>query len=382
MKLLFISLIIIYFIPAVYGQQGSKADDALLLEYYQNQRFADAADYLKKTYPEPVTDLKILGSLAYSSQMAGRLPEAELYYGRIYAADTTNTTVIFSLGNIMARRGDNVKALFYYKKILLKDSTNFSVYKQMGGMAQNAGSMADAIKYYEKANQINPAEPGVAYDLSSFYINAKRYQKADTIVSAALKADTANLLLLLSKAQVDYHLEKYPETIFECTKLINYGQRQNLVISTLGTSYFELKDYNNCINTFKLLEETNTATEISYYCTAMSYKALGNQPMAISYFEKAIKEAISTHVNSYYGEMADSYSQLHQVKNAVAAYQKSLLYGELPLTYYDIASLYDTELKRKELALQYYKKYVKSDPPQNQKPYLNYSKRRIGELSR
>ena len=114
----------------------------------------------------------------------------------------------------------------------------------------------------------------------------------------------------------------------------------------------------------------------------MSYKALGNQPMAISYFEKAIKEAISNNVNSYYGEMADSYSQVHQVKNAVATYQKSLLYGELPLTYYDIASLYVVQLKNKALALQYYKKYVKSDPPGDQKAYLIYSKRRIGELSR
>ncbi|MDR3694870.1 tetratricopeptide repeat protein [Mucilaginibacter sp.] len=382
MKSLYISLIIICFIPAVYGQQGNKADDALLLEYYQNQRFADAADYLKKTYAEPVTDLKILSSLAYSSQMAGRLPDAEGYYERIYMADTTNTSVLFSLGNIMVRRGNNIKALFYYKKILLKDSTNFSVYKQMGSMAINAGNLAEATKYYEKANKINPAEPDVAYDLSSFYINAKLFQKADTIVSKALKADTANLLLLLSKAQVDYHLEKYPETVLECTRLINYGQRQNLVINSLGTSYYKLKDYNNCINTFKLLEETNTATEISYYCTAMSYKALGDQHKAISYFEKAIKEAISNNVNSYYSEMADSYSQVHQVKNAVGAYQKSLLYGAMPLTYYDIASLYDVQLKKKEMALQYYKKYVKSDPPEEQKPYLTYSKRRIGELSR
>ena len=382
MKSLYISLIIICFIPAVYGQQGAKADDVLLLEYYQNQRFADVADYLKKTYPEPVVDTKILGSLAYSSQMAGRLPDAEAYYERIYSADTTNTTVIFSLGNIMARRGDNVKALFYFKKILFSDSTNFSVYKQMGRMAQNAGNLQDAIKYYEKANRINPEEPDVAYDLSSFYINNKKYNKADTVLTVALKADTGNLLLLQSKAEVDYHLERYPAAVMECTKLINYGDGESHVINTLGTCYYKLKDYNNCINTFKLLEESNTATEISYYCTAMSYKALGDQQMAISYFEKAIKEAISNNVNSYYGEMADSYSQEHQVKNAVSAYQKSLLYGMMPLTYYDIASLYDVQLKKKDLALQYYKKYVKSDPPEEQKPYLAYSKKRIGELSR
>jgi len=44
--------------------------------------------------------------------------------------------------------------------------------------------------------------------------------------------------------------------------------------------------------------------------------------------------------------------------------------------------LYDTQLKKKELALLYYKKYIKSDPPEEQKTYLNYAKRRIAELSR
>jgi hypothetical protein len=80
--------------------------------------------------------------------------------------------------------------------------------------------------------------------------------------------------------------------------------------------------------------------------------------------------------------MADSYSQIHQLKNAASAYQKSLLYGVLPLTYYDLASLYDVQLKKHDLALQYYKKYLKSDPPEAQKAYENYSKRRVKELSK
>jgi tetratricopeptide (TPR) repeat protein len=80
--------------------------------------------------------------------------------------------------------------------------------------------------------------------------------------------------------------------------------------------------------------------------------------------------------------MADSYNQVHQVKNAVSAYQKSLLYGEMPLIYYSIASLYDVQLKKKALALQYYKKYIKSNPPVDQEAYITFSKQRIGVLSR
>src|ERR1700753_1789440 len=106
MKSACLGIIIIVYTLSGFCQQTRKADEALLLEYYQNQRFSDAADYLKKTYPEPVGDMKVLTQLAYTSQMAGKLADAESYYQRIYNIDSTNTTVLFNLGAINIRRGN------------------------------------------------------------------------------------------------------------------------------------------------------------------------------------------------------------------------------------------------------------------------------------
>ncbi|MDB5150778.1 MAG: tetratricopeptide repeat protein, partial [Mucilaginibacter sp.] len=58
MKSFFITLLLTLSVLQLRAQQA--ANDSLLLDYYQNQRFADAADYLKKIYPEPVTDIKVL----------------------------------------------------------------------------------------------------------------------------------------------------------------------------------------------------------------------------------------------------------------------------------------------------------------------------------
>jgi len=382
MKRSILLVLLISFCHSLFAQSNNKADDSLLLEYYQTQRFSEAADYLKKTYPEPINDAKILAGLAYASQMAGRLPDADGYYQRIYDVDTTNLTALFNLGSINARRGNEIKAIEYYKKILLKDSTNFSVLKQMGTLSQNAGNINDAVSYLHKANKINPTEPDVAYDLANFYLNLKLYKNADTVVNIALQADTGNLLLLFAKAQTVYRMEKYPETIEVCNKLIRSGDQINMVINTLGTAYFHLNQYVNSINTFKILEQNQTASETSYYYTAMSYKALKDQKMAIVYFEKAIKEAISANANSYYSEIGDSYDQIHQPKKAINAYQKSLLYGDLPLTFYALATLYDVELKNRPMALQNYRKYIKSNPPPNQHSYLTYAKTRIAVLTR
>jgi tetratricopeptide (TPR) repeat protein len=381
MKRSILTLILVGVFNVLIAQQNIKTDDSLLLEYYQTQRFSEAADYLKKTYPEPVSDVKILSGLAYASQMAGRLPDADGYYQRIYDADTTNIAALFNLGSINARRGSDAKALGFYKKILLKDSTNFNVLKQMGTLSQNAGNITDAMNYLHQANKINPAEPDVAYDLATFYLNFKLYKNADTVVDIALQADTSNLLLLFAKAQTVYRLEQYPETVEVCNKLIKSGDQISVLINMLGTSYFHLNQYVNSINTFKILEQNKTASETSYYYTAMSYKALKDQKMAIAYFEKAIKEAISANADSYYSEIGDSYDKIHQPKKAINAYQKSLLYGKLPLTYYALANMYDLELKNRPVALQNYRKYIKSNPPLNQHSYVTYAKTRIAALT-
>lgn len=381
MKISILFFLLISFCPLLFAQSNNKADDSLLLEYYQTQRFSEAADYLKKTYPEPISDIRVLSGLAYASQMAGRLPDAEGYYQRIYLSDTTNMAALFNLGSINVRRGNDAKAMEYYKKILLKDSTNFNVLKQMGTLSQNAGDITNATNYLHKANKINPTEPDVAYDLATFYINLKLFNNADTVADIALQADTGNLLLLFAKAQAVYSLEKYPETIEFCNKLIKSGDQINLVVNMLGTAYFHLNQYVNSINTFKILEQNQTASETSYYYMAMSYKALKDQKMAIFYFEKAIKAAISANASSYYSEIGDSYEKMHQSKMAVKAYQKSLLYGELPLTFYALATMYDIELKNRAMALQNYRKYIKSNPPANQHSYITYAKTRIVMLA-
>ncbi|MGN6640894.1 MAG: hypothetical protein ACTHJ8_18435 [Mucilaginibacter sp.] len=380
MKRYLIFSILVCLASTAFAQQ---IDNNLLLEYYQNQRFAEAADYLKKTYPEPVSDPKILASLAYTSQMAGRLPEAEVYYLRIYDKDSTNTAILYNLGAINMRRGNNARALIFYKKILLRDSTNFNVYKQLANLSQNMANVPAAITYLKKANTINPVDADVASDLATILINLKLYHGADSIVDKALNADTSNLLLLRDKAIVNYRLEKFPPTIIICDKLLKQGEGAGDIISMLGTSYYMVKRYDSCINTFRVLEQSGTANETSYYYTAMSNKALNNQQKAIVYFNKAINAAISPNVDSYYSEMADSYDKQHQLKKAIAAYQKSLLYDENPvLTYYAMAYMYDSELKNPKAAAKYYKKYLKARPPERQKSYIEYSEDRLKQLSR
>ncbi|WP_454803050.1 tetratricopeptide repeat protein [Mucilaginibacter phyllosphaerae] len=369
-------------INSVYAQETTKIDDALLLDYYQTQRFADAADYLKKTYQEPINSTKALGQLAYTSNMAGRLADAEGYYQRIYNIDSTNTPVLFSLGSLNLRRGNNAKAELYYKRILTNDTTNFMVYKQLATISSDKSDFDNYIYYLQKANRINPAEPDVAADLSDFYVKVKFNALAEKVLTLAITADPENIILLNSLMRLQYAQKKWPETISTCLKLVDFGNNSAQVLIKLGVAYYNTKNYECSLATFVSIDDIGQ-NETSYYYTALAYKALKDQNMSIAYMEKAITEGLSENIGSYYGEIADSNEKLFRYKKAITAYQKGLQFSETPMIYYALAGLYDDHLKDKKNAVKYYKKYLAGKPSiEKQKSYIDYSKSRLATLGR
>lgn len=382
MKSIF-SLILTFAVStACFAQQTTKIDDALLLDYYQNQRFAEAADYLKKTYTEPVNSTKALSQLAYTSNMAGRLADAEAYYQRIYNIDSTNTAVLHSLGSLNLRRGNNAKAELYYKRIIAHDTTNFIVYKQLATISHDKNDITSYILYLQKANQLNPAEADVASDLSDMYISMKFNPQAEKVLTAAITADPENLVLLNSLMKLQYTQKKWPETVNTCLKLVNNGNLSGQVLTKLGVAYYNTKNYECSISTFMSMDEI-ARNETSYYYAGLGYKAVKDQNMAIFYLHKAITEGISPNTGAYYGEVADSNEKLKRFKKAITAYQKSLEFDESPMIYYSLANVYDTNLKDKKSAIKYYKKYLAGKPPVNkQKGFIDYSKNRVAVLSR
>jgi tetratricopeptide (TPR) repeat protein len=381
MKVLNLIIFCCLFTSVTIAQQKNSKTDSLLVDYYQTQKYAEAADYLKRIYPEPVENPKIISQLAYTSSMAGRLPDAEGYYQRLYSQDSTNQVTLFSMASINIRRGNNVKAINFYKRILKIDSNNFNVYKQLALLTTS--DPAASTTYLIKANSLNPQDANVAFDLVVQLIPMHQEIAAEKVIDIALKADTANLTLLRGKAQICYAVKKYPDAIEICKKLIINGDQSSQVINYKGISEFMLKKYTDCITTFHLLDNANMQNESSYYYLGMSHKALKEDAKAIYYLQQAITEGISPNTDTYYSEIADSYDRLHLPKKALTSYQRGLTFGEKPMVYYAMASIYDANLKDTMNAVKYYKKYLSTKPPvDKQQSYIDFTAKRIVDLRR
>ncbi len=181
----------------IHAQQYN-VNDAVLIDMYQNQHYAEAAEYLKQNCPEPISNPKTLNRLAYTYQMAGKSLIAESYYTRIYNQDTTNIPVLLNLALINSNRENRPKAIYYFEKAGVLDTKNFQAYKQLGRLYIESKDTLNAFKNLTKASILNPEDPNVACDLSSLMIVTKKFRQAETVLRGALPSNSTNFFLLPS----------------------------------------------------------------------------------------------------------------------------------------------------------------------------------------
>ncbi|PJJ84612.1 tetratricopeptide repeat protein [Mucilaginibacter auburnensis] len=376
--LLFIAF---YFSMESYAQETRKTDDALLLDYYQGGRYAEALTYLKTVYAEPVSDAKELTRLAYTASMANKLPEAEAYYQQIYNRDTTNKTSLYNMATINQRRGNNFKAESYLKKYIKLDTTTFAVYKQLANFAATKADFTAQLAYLQRANKLDSIEFDVAADLSDLYVKLKFNQQAEKVLSVAIAADPENIVLLQSLLKLASAQKKWQLAVKTGEQLLQAGDGSAFTATKLGVAYYQMKSYRCGIETLAALPDI-FQTEVTAYFTGACYKQLKDPKNAVYYFDKAIKLSISPSTNTYYSEMGDTYEGMKLLSKAQSSYQKALLYDEKPLTLYFLANLFDRQLKDPSSALKYFKKYLASKPDANEeKDYIAYSKSRVEQLT-
>jgi len=360
--------------------QSRKVSYEKLLGYYQSQKYVEAADYLKGIYGENSENAKGISKLAYTYMMANRLPEAEANYLKILRRDSSNISALFNLATINVKREHNEQAVKYYHDILKIDSTDFRVYKQLA-MLTRKQAMPQKISYLRKASQLNPTDPDIAYTLAESYCQAKEYAAADTILSAALNADSVNLKLLNMKLPVSIGLKKYRTAIETGKKLFHYGDSSTFVANHLGRAYFLNSEYTNALHTFLIIKDESFDNEMLFHSISLCYRELKDFKNATLYLEKAIKQGISPKIASYYGLIGESYESLNLNKEANDAYKQGLLFENNGSLLYNIALVYETKLNDKKSAINYYTQYLKTIDSKEKPRLTSFINNKIAELT-
>lgn len=381
MKQLFLFFSIVFAYQLSIAQSKTGIDREKLLDYYQTQRYAEAAAYLQSYHKEDTQDIKALSQMAYANLMAGKLTEAEKYYLKLNSLQPNNLPTLFSLAGISSRRGNVEQAKAYYVEVLKNDSTSFSAYKQLADLDREGVSLV-RNHYLEKANELMPADADVAFDLCEIYFKMNFFDKAKRVLEPALAADSGNLRLLKMKMPINMASRNYPEAIKTGHVLLNYGDSSTFVLNNLAKSFFLSLDYPNALKYFLIIQDKAFDNEGLYYNIGLSYRGVKDFKNAVPYFEKAIKEGISPKIATYYGLLGDSYESVNQNESANKAYKKGLQFENNGSLLYNIALVYETKLNDKKNAVNYYDQYLKTINPKEQPKLISFIKNKIEELKK
>jgi hypothetical protein len=93
---------------------------------------------------------------------------------------------------------------------------------------------------------------------------------------------------------------------------------------------------------------------------------------------RAIESGISENIEVYYSQLARTYEEAKDYKNAIHYYQAAYEKSKTKILLYDLARNYDVYFKDKSTAIAYYKRYLASDD--TIKLAREYAKRRLDML--
>lgn len=347
-------------------------------EYYSNQDYENAFTSFKKCYETDSLNVKCLQSAGLSAYRLGDIPEARKLFLELIKTDSTNRIGLTQLATIFEQSKNTPKAIKYYNQLTKIFPDNAVFYRKLAQQYQGAGLMTEAFTNYLKANALNKRDLFTIKGLAELFITNKQYSEADSMLLEGLRMDTFNINLHFLMAQSKYKQKSYDSTVHYLTNIIGRIDFSPYYNKMLGYSYIQIDSFEKSIPIlFKALNDPGSAENAHYYL-ATAYNELDNKPYAKHHYEKALEEGISGNVDIYHRVLAKMYNEENQLSKAIDHYKDAYKYGKDPLVLFYLARAADVYYKDKNIAINYYKKYYKSN--HSNKEYVTYAKERARQL--
>jgi tetratricopeptide (TPR) repeat protein len=300
-------------------------------------------------------------------------------YNKALQLDSTNQVALMQLGQLYPRNGESDKAKRCYEKLIALDSTNSFYYKQFATFESSVNDMGVSLKLYSKSLALNPTDMESYASLGAILLELDDFIALDTLLKRGLARDSTQASLLVLQAKSQMGQQQYRGAVKTLGKLLDKKDTIPAYARLLGISYFQLNEYPNVVKCMNFLLNSNLKSEWVYYYLGVSYRELNDLPRSIEYMDKAIEEGISDNLGIYYSQLARTFEEKKDYKNAIHYYKAAYEKSKSKIMLYHLARNYDVYYKDKTTAIAYYKQYLLSDD--TIKIAREYSRHRLNRLS-
>lgn len=375
----FITFIIVFITIASNAQVPDKEK---ISDFFQNQQYEDAIDYLKPFYIKDSANLQTLNSLGYAFYMNDNREEAKIYFQKIFDNDSNNISANQYLANIdISNRDYDLAKTFVYRLIHINPSRS-SYFRILAWIYKKNREEDSARFYFKHAYYLAPADSKNILAYGDILINDSNYLKADSVLGAGLAKDPYNINFLKLLIQSSYDSKNYEGMIAPGEKLIRMGELQFPILSKLVFAFYSLKKYEDCIHLCELMDSNFIAVESTYYYESISWSKLNNLPRSNELLEKCLSYAVSKTAELYYYDLARNNETMKYYQKAISNYDTAYYLFGNPFMLYNIGRMYDEHLKNYREAKTYYAKYLVKAKPEtgDEKKLYRFVKSRYSEI--
>ena len=343
---------------------------------YQNYNQAIALS--KSCYESDSNNIDCLRVLATASNKSGDQATAKTYLHILERKDSLNTDVYLQLANIYELQQQLPKAIKYYTILNRMLPDNPIYYRKNANLYKEYGDKVESFRLYTKANNLNPRDVLALKGLAELSIGNDQYSMADSLINAALQLDSMNIGINYLSARSKYKQKQYHEVTKVFDRIRGQVDLNSYYNKMLGYAYLQIDSVDLAISKFQLALVNDRSPEKLHYYLGTAYEKKGNIEGAMEQYTQAVKSGISPDLDLYHRNVGRLALKTNKYKEAIIAYKDSYKYRNDPVVLYYLASASDNYYKDKNIAIGYYKKYLKSN--HNHKEYKDYAAKRVRYL--
>ncbi|HLZ87139.1 MAG TPA: tetratricopeptide repeat protein [Puia sp.] len=354
-------------------------DKSKVMDFFQDQQFDEALDYLSPVLQADSDNIPVLNYAGYAYYMSDNPSAAQACYRRMLAVDSNSTTALHYL--VLLNQNEDATAALGYARRLIGLQPNKAAWWRVAGELFGRKERPDsALVYLGRAYAMAPGDVRTVVALGNLLCDGKAYAKADSIVDIALQKDSLNVSLLKLRVRSAYWQKQYDEVLAPGEKLLQLKEPSTNSLEWLALSYYDLKQYPDCIRVCERMFDLGLDLEAVYYYEARAQAKMRNYAVSDSLLRKALSKAIGKTAEWYYDDLGDNAEATHRYRQALAHYDTAYYLFKDPLTLYTCGRIAETELHNEALARQYFRRYLALARPETaeEKKVYGYVRQRWG----
>ncbi len=343
-----------------------------IMDLFQNQQFDEAIAYLSPLLEADSADVPLLSYAGYAYFMNDNALAATTCYRHILELDSNNIAALHYL--VLLRGNDeSEEAVGYAARLVALQPERAAWWRTMGELSARRGRPDTALRYFEQAYSMAPGDVRTITGLAELLIGRQSYQRADSILDLGLVKDSMNTSLLKVRVKAAFFAKDYAAAIVPGERLVSTDEPATQALTWLALSYYDLKQYPQCIHACDHMLEIGLQNEQVYYYEAGSYGKLHQYAVSDSLLRICLSMAIAPTAEWYYDELganhealgANHHEGLKEYKAAIASYDTAYYLFKDPTTLYACGRIAETELHNMTLAKKYYLRYLAVAKPKN-----------------